>query len=297
MRHVSPGMEEIIDKEFKVLDHGFIRVIDYLGNDDLICEAARNSFGKGTKTVQDNENLIRYLLRHQHTTPFEFCEIILQIKCPMDVWRQQIRHRTASVNEYSTRYSIAITDKKRTKPNEWRPQSKNKKQGSEDNAQLFTTFDDSVKAIQLCDDEVKLHKHAHEVYQRRLDYGVAREQARKDLPLSTYTMAYWKMDLHNLLHYLSLRMDSHAQWEIRQYANIIGEKIVSKWVPITWAAFNDYDRRRDAILLTKRETEILAQLLTSDKINSYIENNQNSTITGMSKWERDEFFEKLKKMK
>ena len=227
-----PAMDELVGKVFTVLDKGHIRVIDYMGNDEAIVQAARVSYGKGTKKVSEDRGLIRYLMRHRHTTPFEMCELKLHVRVPMDHWRQWIRHRTASVNEYSTRYSEAIDDKQCTLPGEWRFQSGTNKQGSGD-------YLSHELGEVLTRQEEKLHGYINETYQERLSLGVAREQARKDLSLSTYTEAYWKIDLHNLLHFLSLRMDSHAQLEIRSYANIIGD-IVAKWVPLTWEAFTDY---------------------------------------------------------
>lgn len=173
----------------------------------------------------------------------------------MDCWRQWIRHRTANVNEYSTRYSIAIDAAAKTKPDEWRIQSAGNRQGSKG------TVDGEV-GTSLSKREAEIHTACREVYEDRLNVGVAREQARKDLPLSTYTEAYWKIDLHNLLHFLALRMDSHAQYEIRQYANVIGYKIVSKWVPLTWEAFLDY--RLKAMSLSEIEIGFLA-LLYSEK--------------------------------
>lgn len=227
------SLDAILGKKFPVLNDGFIRVVDYMGSDESIVQAARVSYGKGTKKVNQDTYLIRYLLRNRHTTPFEMCEIKLHIRVPMDAWRQWIRHRTANVNEYSTRYSEAINARQTTKPSEWRLQSTVNKQGSseflsEKDGEYFTKS------------ETIFHKQAFEVYKNRIKFGIAREQARKDLPLSTYTEAYWKIDLHNLLHFLSLRMDSHAQKEIRDYATIIGDEIVSKWVPLTWGAFQDY---------------------------------------------------------
>ena len=242
----------LIGKEFPVLDKGFVRLVDVMGDDSAIVQAARVSYGKGTKTRHEDEGLIRYLLRHRHTTPFEQCELKFHVKVPMDAWRQWIRHRTASVNEYSTRYSEAIDDKQTTKPDEWRTQGKINKQGS------GNFIDTHLLGETLSYAEAKFHKEAETLYKARIDYGVAREQARKDLPLSTYTMAYWKIDLHNLLHFLSLRMDSHAQLEIRSYANVIGYDIVAELFPMTWNAFLDY--RLNAINLTARDIVMITHL-------------------------------------
>lgn len=227
------ALDEILGVPFKVLDDGFIRVVDYLGSDQSIVQAARVSYGKGTKKVSQDRGLIRYLLRHRHTTPFEMCEIKLHIRIPMDAWRQWIRHRTANVNEYSTRYSLAIESAQTTNPEEWRMQSSDNKQGS-------SGFFDLERGKKMSEDERFLHEKTREIYTKRVEQGVAREQARKDLPLSTYTEAYWKIDLHNLLHFLELRMEKNAQLEIREYANVIGREIVKRWAPIAWEAFEDY---------------------------------------------------------
>ena len=245
------ALDALLGKPFPVLDEGFVRVIDYMGGDFSIVQAARVSYGKGTKQTQSDRGLIRYLMRHAHSTPFEMCEIKLHVRVPMDTWRQWIRHRTASVNEYSTRYSLAIDVAQRTKPNEWREQASVNRQGSAD--PLPTTI-----GVELSKSEQELQDRARSIYAARVAAGVAREQARKDLPLSTYTEAYWKIDLHNLLHFLELRMDSHAQAEIRAYATMIGEEIVAKWVPITWEAFKDY--RTNSVRITRVEGEIVAAL-------------------------------------
>tara|TARA_Y100000034_G_scaffold67085_1_gene80951 strand:- start:490 stop:1362 length:873 start_codon:yes stop_codon:yes gene_type:complete len=232
-RAKSKALDEILGKEFKVLDQGFVRAIDYMGNDSAIVQAARTSYGKGTKSVSEDRALIKYLMRHRHTSPFEMCELKLHVKVPMDAWRQWIRHRTASVNEYSTRYSEAIDEKKQTLPNEWRQQNYVNKQGSEG-------FLEEKIGKKLSRKEEKFHKQAEKVYKERIAKGVSREQARKDLPLSTYTIAYWKIDLHNLLHFSRLRMDEKAQLEIREYANVIGNEIIQRWVPSVWEAFQEY---------------------------------------------------------
>lgn len=244
-----PELEKVLGQAFPVLNDGFVRLIDYMGNDDSIVQAARVSYGKGTKSISDDRGLIRYLMRHQHTTPFEMCEVKLHVRVPMDIWRQWIRHRTANVNEYSTRYSLAIDTCTTTGRNEWRLQSEINKQGSEGGL-------DPDTGQRLTDRETETQKLLKEVYEERIELGVAREQARKDLPLSTYTEAYWKIDLHNLMHFLDLRMDHKAQLEIRQYAETIGEKIVQKWVPMAWEAFMDY--RHGAVRLSRSEIEILS---------------------------------------
>jgi thymidylate synthase (FAD) len=184
------------------------------------------------------------------------CEIKLHVKVPMDTWRQWIRHRTASVNEYSTRYSVALDEAQRTVGNEWRQQSASNRQGSEG-------YVDADLAARLSEQEAELHRLAREIYDERLELGVAREQARKDLPLSTYTEAYWKTNLHNLLHFLALRMDDHAQLEIREYARTIGEEIVSRWCPVAWEAFLDY--RVNSMSLSEPELACLEALARGDR--------------------------------
>lgn len=247
-RPVVATLDEILGVPFKVLDDGFVRVVDYMGSDESIVQAARVSYGKGTKKVNEDRGLIRYLLRHSHTTPFEMCEIKLHLRVPMDCWRQWIRHRMANINEYSTRYSIAVDATQKTPPGEWRQQSSDNKQGSEG-------FMDLPLGMQLSQQEQELQDHARRVYNERVEKGIAREQARKDLPLSTYTEAYWKIDLHNLLHFLVLRMDHHAQFEIRSYANVIGHEIVRRWCPIVWEAFIDYRLRGST--LTRLEIDMI----------------------------------------
>ncbi len=257
----SPGLDEILGERFPVLNDGFVSVIDYMGNDAAIVQAARVSYGAGTKHVSEDRTLIRFLMRHRHTTPFEMCELKLLVRVPMDCWRQWIRHRTASVNEYSTRYSEAIDSMQKTDPSDWRLQSKKNKQRSAeaviewpDGQMPYGVADGESAGEYLSKQESGLHAVLEQVYQDRLKFGVAREQARKDLPLSNYTEAYWKMDLHNLFHFLSLRMDSHAQLEIRSYANAIA-KIVKVWVPDAWAAFEDY--RLNATFLTALDISML----------------------------------------
>ncbi len=246
-----PEIDAILGLPLKVLDDGFVRIVDYLGTDESIVQAARVSYGAGTKHTQEDRGLIRYLMRHRHTTPFEMCEIKLHVRAPMDAWRQWIRHRTANINEYSTRYSVAIDASQRTDPAEWRQQATSNRQGSEG-------FLDVETGRHLSQREFELQESARTVYRERLEAGVAREQARKDLPLSTYTEAYWKTDLHNLLHFLKLRMDVAAQFEIRSYAQLIGYQIVSKWCPITWEAFLDYNVH--SVSFSRLELEILAAM-------------------------------------
>jgi len=254
-------------------------------------------------------------MRHRHTTPFEMVEFKFRVRVPMDCWRQWIRHRTASVNEYSTRYSVAISDKQQT--TEWRAQSVSNKQGSaggllasmSEGGQLWLATEearaeaagDTPRTLGefLTEQEHDLHEHADAVYNERIHLGVAREQARKDLPLSTYTEAYWKINLHNLLHFLGLRMDSHAQQEIRSYAWVIGEEIVAKVVPVTWQAFLDYSF--ESMTLTKLDCEQIKALVnacftlpaTIDDFNSM----QHPAWAALARCrERDECLEKLQKL-
>jgi thymidylate synthase (FAD) len=260
------GLDEILGKPIKVLDDGFVRVIDYMGCDTSIVQAARVSYGKGTKKISRDRGLIRYLMQHYHTTPFEMCEIKFHLRIPMDCWRQWIRHRTASVNEYSTRYSIAIDSAQETTADAWRLQTRSNKQGS-------SGFIDIAQGETFSKKEKEFHDLARSLYEERLQAGVAREQARKDLPLSTYTEAYWKIDLHNLLHFLHLRMEEHAQYEIRCYARTIGEEIVKRWCPLAWEAFMDY--RYNATYFSVMEIELMQALSSGnereaiDKAESY----------------------------
>lgn len=238
-------------QKFSVLDDGFVCLVDVMGDDGAVVQAARVSYGEGTQRVSDDRGLIRYLMRHRHSTPFEMAEIKLLVRVPMDTWRQWIRHRTANVNEYSTRYSLAIDAAQETAPGEWRLQATSNRQGSEG-------YLEPAAGQQLTDSEIAFHQQARQLYEDRIAQGVAREQARKDLPLATYTEAYWKIDLHNLLHFLSLRMDSHAQEEIRKYATAIGENIVQPLFPLVWEAFTDY--RMGGLFLTRLDCEVIARL-------------------------------------
>ena len=237
---------------FPVLDDGHVILVDVMGDDAAVVQAARVSYGEGTKQVNEDRGLIRYLMRHWHSTPFEMCELKFRVRVPMDTWRQWIRHRTASVNEYSTRYSIAIDSAQKTAADAWRLQSGSNKQGSDG-------FLDAVVGEQLSADEAWMQADMRGLYESRIAAGVSREQARKDLPLSTYTEAYWKIDLKNLLDFLRLRMDSHAQAEIRAYATVIGEQIVAPLFPLVWEAFLDY--RLNTMMLSAMEVDIVREVL------------------------------------
>lgn len=219
----------MIDKYFRVLDDGFVGLKAVMGDDQWIDQCARHARDTYNRTLTQTTNLINFMMRERHTSPFEFGEVCFHVRVPMDCWRQWIRHRTANVNEYSTRYTAAIDSAQITKPNEWRTQAKSNRQGSAG----YLSIEDGEH---LSWRETQLHTLAREIYLERLEMGVAREQARKDLPLSTYTEAFWKIDLHNLFHFLKLRADEHAQWEIRQYAYAIGT-IVREFYPISFAAW------------------------------------------------------------
>lgn len=244
-------LEALRWKKIPVLDDGFVCLVDVMGDDQAVVQAARVSYGEGTKKASDDRGLIRYLMRHRHSTPFEMVELKFYCRVPMDTWRQWIRHRTANVNEYSTRYSLAIDAAQHTPPGEWRQQAATNRQGSGD-------FLAPELGAELTAAETELLNKTRSVYEERIAKGVAREQARKDLPLSTYTEAYWKIDLHNLLHFLSLRMDSHAQLEIREYATAMGEQIVGPLFPLIWEAFVDY--RREAMFLTRLDIALIGRL-------------------------------------
>jgi thymidylate synthase (FAD) len=295
-RRSVQALEDIMFEPFPVLDKGFVRVVDYMGCDEDIVAAARVSYGAGTKKLNEDRGLIRYLIRHRHTSPLEMAELKIHIRIPMDAWRQMVRHRTSSINEYSTRYSIAIDDKKETEPTKWRTQSKSNKQGSGDYLTEWPPngeIADCSPGEHLSAREKNFHARAQSVYNERISLGVAREQARKDLPLSTYTEAYWKMDLHNLLHFLSLRMDSHAQLEIRQYATVIGKEIVSRWVPLVWEAFCYYDNRfGSSVTLNPKELEALKAKWTFS-----LSSEQAAKEAGLSGREKKEFLAKLEKVK
>ena len=286
--------ESLKGQKFPVLDGGHVMLLDVMGSDGDIVEAARTSYQTGTKHVSDSGTLLRYLMRHRHSTPFEMAELKFHVRVPMDTWRQWVRHRTANINEYSTRYSKAIDECQATKPDEWRLQSTDNKQGSSG----FLPVDGlgTICGKSLSETEEWFHRRAREVYQARIDAGVAREQARKDLPLSTYTQAIWKIDLHNLFHFLGLRMDSHAQLEIRQYANTIGREIVAKLFPESWEAFLDY--RLFAMQLSKTDIGVIAVTMGGhydDGVPSrlqWLANMPDRWKTPRCR-ERDEFFAKI----
>lgn len=281
MAHVLiPQAEEILDKEFKCLNAGFVRLVDYMGGDDSIVQAARVSYGKGTKTVNEDRGLIRYLMRHLHTTPFEMVELKFHVKLPIFVARQWIRHRTANVNEYSGRYSVMKDEFYIPEHGAIHFQSLRNKQGrSED--EVPEELRGKVLEI-LTSSQQKLYGE----YEGMLESDIARELARINLPLSLYTEWYWKIDLHNLFHFLRLRIDPHAQYEIRLYGEVMAE-MTKQVAPMAWEAFEDYILKSEKF--SRLELNILAeQFDTSGITKEYLESK------GLGKREAEEFLEKLK---
>ena len=260
-------LEDLLYKPFSVLDHGFIRVVDYMGNDSAVVQAARVSYGAGTRKVREDQGLIRYLIRHRHTTPFEMCEIKFHVKLPIFVARQWIRHRTANINEYSARYSILDNEFYIPAPEHLARQSSTNRQGRGsvlEGSQALTVM------RMLRDDATRAHAHYVEMMDISGDEkdqadspGLARELARMNLTLNFYTQWYWKVNLHNFMHFLSLRGDQHAQYEIRAYANVMLE-ILKKWVPDTFDAFSDY--RLGATELSAKSIIVLRKMLAGEKV-------------------------------
>ena len=259
-RAVSPGMEEHLYTSYPVLDHGFVRVFDYMGDDAAICQAARVSYGKGTKSVQNDEGLIRYLMRHWHSTPFEMCEIKLHVKLPVFVARQWIRHRTANVNEYSARYSILDREFYIPEPDALAAQSVVNNQGR---GEALSGAEAERVLRYLRDDAARCYDHYEEMISSDDQQGLARELARMNLPANIYTQWYWKVDLHNLLHFLRLRADAHAQYEIRVYADEIC-KIVADWVPFAFSAFEDY--RMGGATLSSKALDCVRRLIKGEDV-------------------------------
>jgi len=275
LRVVSEGMEAHLYKAYPVLDHGFVRVIDYMGDDAAICQAARVSYGKGTKSVQNDEGLIRYLMRHWHSTPFEMCEIKLHVKLPVFVARQWIRHRTANVNEYSARYSILDREFYIPEPDALAAQSAVNNQGR---GEALSGREAERVLEYLKGDAARCYDHYEEMIADEGQQGLARELARMNLPANIYTQWYWKVDLHNLLHFLRLRADAHAQYEIRVYADEIC-KLVADWVPAAYSAFEDY--RMGGANLSAKALECIRQMLKGEEVTQ--------ESSGMSKGEWREF--------
>jgi len=274
-RAVSDGMERHLYTAYPVLDHGFIRVIDYMGDDNAITQAARVSYGKGTKSVQNDEGLIRYLMRHWHSTPFEMCEVKLHVKLPVFVARQWIRHRTANVNEYSARYSILDREFYIPDPAHLNAQSVVNNQGR---GEALEGAEAEKVLAYLRDDAMRCYDHYEEMISQDGQQGLARELARMNLPANVYTQWYWKVDLHNLLHFLRLRADAHAQYEIRVYAEEIC-KVVADWVPFAYRAFEDY--RMGGANLSATALDCVRRMLKGEAVTQ-----ENS---GMSKGEWREF--------
>lgn len=288
-REMAPALEEILYEPIPVLDHGFIRVIDYMGNDSAIVQAARVSYGKGTKKVNEDAGLINYLMRHRHTTPFEMCEIKFHIKLPIFIARQWIRHRTANVNEYSARYSILDREFYVPAPDQLAAQSRSNRQGRGD----VLTGAEAARVLELLkNDSEQVYDHYVEMLNEDevgnvLDEGrkgLARELARMNLSLNFYTQWYWKINLHNLMHFLSLRADSHAQYEIRVYAEAMLD-VLKRWCPITYNAFMDY--RVGGASISAKGLDIIKRMIAGENITQ--------EQSGMSKGEWRELMVVLEK--
>lgn len=303
-RPTITAMEEILGEPFKVLDHGFVRVVDYMGDDNAIVQAARVSYGKGTKKLNEDKGLIQYLLRHSHTTPFEMCEIKFHVKMPIFVARQWIRHRTANVNEYSARYSILDREFYTPLIENITPQSQTNKQGR---SEEVLSSDELMRVLEILKgDATQCYDHYMEMlnlpdgvadtshtthvgvsndahmkrHENRL--GIARELARINLNLSYYTQMYWKIDLHNLMHFLRLRADSHAQYEIRAYAEQM-LKILKMWLPHTYEAFENY--ALNAVRISGQGKSVICRMIAGEKVSQ-----ENS---GMSQREWNELMHSL----
>ena len=286
-RATVPALEELLYQAIPVLDHGFVRVIDYMGDDAAVVQAARVSYGKGTKRVNEDRGLIQYLMRHRHTTPFEMCEIKYHVKLPIFVARQWIRHRTANVNEYSARYSILDNEFYVPAPDQLAAQSKRNRQGRDE----VLAGEEARRVLELLrEDAERAYRGYVEMLNedeggRVLDAGrkgLARELARMNLSLNFYTQWYWKTDLHNLLNFLSLRADAHAQYEIRAYAEAM-IATVEKWVPLTAEAFRQY--RLGGAQLSARGLAVVKRLLAGEPVTQ--------EESGMSRREWTELMETL----
>lgn len=278
LRAISPGMEARLFSAHPVLDHGFVRVIDYMGDDSAITQAARVSYGRGTRAVSDDRGLIRYLMRHWHSTPFEMCEVKFHVKLPVFVARQWIRHRTANVNEYSARYSILEREFYIPAPEHLAAQSKVNNQGrgavlegAEAARVLDLLREDAMRAYDHYEDMLTPDEASGKL-------GLARELARMNLPANVYTQWYWKIDLHNLFHFLRLRADAHAQYEIRAYADAMCD-IARDWVPQAYEAFEDY--RLGGQTLSGPAVAVLKRRLAGETVTQ--------EASGMSKGEWREF--------
>lgn len=279
LRPISPGAESLLNKYFPVLDYGFCALLDYCGNDAAIAQAARCSYGAGTKTTSDDEKLIRYLIRHRHTSPLEQVEMKFHMRLPIFVARQLVRHRTASLNEYSGRYSVMPLQFYTPQVENLKAQSKSNKQGRDGELGNDVIND-------FYEDSIYVRKEVSDMYSLAIEGGVARELARIDLPLSTYTEWYWKMDLHNLLHMLGLRADSHAQWEIREFANVMAA-MVKICFPMAFEGW--LDQAYCARTFSYQEMRILQTMIFE------LEQNRPSNVDlpVLGKREQDEFREKI----
>ena len=282
-RATVPALEEILYKPIKVLDHGFVRVIDYMGDDSAVVQAARVSYGRGTKKSLQDKGLINYLMRHRHTTPFEMCDIKFHIKLPIFIARQWIRHRTASVNEYSARYSILSNEFYLPDRENLTPQSSTNKQGRSSEALpenialrvLATIKEDSLRCYKNYVAMMNQDEQGNIIDEDNV--GITRELARINLTLNHYTEWYWKINLHNLLHFLTLRADSHAQYEIRVYAEVMLD-IVKAWVPFVYEAFIEH--RKNGANISKTGLEIVRKMVKGEKVDQ--------ESSGLSKREWDE---------
>jgi thymidylate synthase (FAD) len=284
-RPTVPMLEEILFEPIPVLDHGFVRVIDYMGDDAAVVQAARVSYGKGTKKISDDAGLINYLLRHRHTTPFEMCEIKYHVKLPIFVARQWIRHRTANVNEYSARYSVLDREFYVPEEDHLAAQSSSNRQGRGN----ILSGKEAKRVLDILREDAQMtYDHYIEMLNESEEgniidvskEGLARELARMNLTLSTYTQWYWKTDLHNLLNFLSLRADTHAQYEIRVYADAMMETL-RRWCPITFQSFSDH--RVEGVTLSGKAIKVVRKLISGVHINQ--------EESGMSKREWRELME------
>ena len=284
-RPTVPMLEEILFEPIPVLDHGFVRVIDYMGDDAAVVQAARVSYGKGTKKISDDAGLINYLLRHRHTTPFEMCEIKYHVKLPIFVARQWIRHRTANVNEYSARYSVLDREFYVPEEDDLAAQSSSNRQGRGN----ILSGKEAKRVLDILREDAQMtYDHYIEMLNESEEgniidvskEGLARELARMNLTLSTYTQWYWKTDLHNLLNFLSLRADTHAQYEIRVYADAMMETL-QRWCPITFQSFSDH--RVEGVTLSGKAIKVVRKLISGVHINQ--------EESGMSKREWRELME------
>lgn len=282
-RPVSPGAELWIENPIRVLDHGFVRLVDYMGDDHAVAQAARTSYGKGTKTVNDDASLIRTLMRDWHTSCFEMAELKVHMKLPVFVARQWIRHRTANINEYSARYSVLDKEFYIPQPEHLAAQSQINKQGR--SGALGHEEAQRVLSI-LKEDSSRNYENYEAMLSTEGQDGLSRELARMNLPVNIYTQWYWKADLHNVLNLLRLRMDPHAQYEIKVYADALA-RIVADWCPVVWSAFEEY--RLNAMQLSATEVRLLVSALNGHE--------EAITAAFQSKRERSAFLEKIERIR